>query len=138
MADPESFSISSVAAEVRARMASLATAERRLDAEGVLSHFDSNPETVIYNDGQRLSYSDLAEGLLATFQHVKSIEGSYERMDVHPLAPDSALVSVEFREQVVDAEDESAASSGIATWLWRKQGEQWRIVYGHAEHYPDA
>jgi ketosteroid isomerase-like protein len=49
-----------------------------------------------------------------------------------------ALATGTFRESTTDAAGTSARVRGAASWLWREIDGRWRIVYGHADHYPDV
>jgi ketosteroid isomerase-like protein len=127
-----------IAVQVEGRMASFATAQRTRDAEGLLAHFRDVPEFHLYNDGQRIGYATMAAGVRAAFPTLRAIEGGFEGLEVLVLAPDAALATAAFREAVTDAAGETRRMRGAASWLWRHAGGEWRIVYGHVDHYPDA
>ena len=127
-----------IVAAVEARMRSFEDAQRARDAEGLLAHFAPSAEFHLYNDGQRLPYEVMAAGVRQAFPSLRSIEGGFEGLTVLVLAPDAALATAAFREAVTDASGETARRRGAASWLWRRQGGEWRIVYGHVDHYSDV
>ena len=120
--------------DLTARMKSMQHAEQNLDAPALLEHFSEEPDFCLYSDGQRIDFVTLAEGITATYDEVKSITGSIGRMEVRILSPQHGLVSAEFREVVVTAEDRESSSTGVATWLWQRNGTTWKIVYGQIGH----
>ena len=108
-----------VVAAVEAAMKSFASAERARDAERLIAHFAPVADFHMYNDGQRVTYEAMTAG-------VRQV-----------LGPEAALVSAAFRETVVDGSGATTRTRGAASWLWRRIDGQWRIVYGHVDHYPE-
>ncbi len=118
-------------------MQSFAAAERALDADGLIAHFAPVPEFHVYNDGQRLDYEAISANVRNGFPSLRSIEGGFHDIQVLVLAPDAALVTAGFREVIADDAGSVTRVRGAASWLWRCIDGSWRIVYGHADHYPD-
>lgn len=118
-------------------MRSFEEAERARDAEALLAHFAAVPEFHIYNDGNRLSYDDMAGYVRATFPTLRSIEGGFVNLDVMVLASDAALTTGTFREATTDQAGKTTRVRGAASWLWRLINGRWLVVYGQADHYPD-
>lgn len=127
-----------IVASVRAEMRSFEAAERRRDAEGLLSHFAPGPEFHVYSDGQRLTYEAMAAGVRQAFPGLRSLEGGFHEVQVSVLGPELALVSAGFRETVTDSAGAVTRSRGAVSWLWRRADGRWRIVYGHVDHHPDV
>jgi len=126
-----------VTAAVLAAMRSFEAAERDRDAERLIAHFAPVPDFHVYNDGQRVSYEAMTEGLRQTLPTLRSIEGGFSDIHVIVLAEDAALATATFREAVTGADGQTARVRGAASWLWRRIDGAWRIVYGQADHYPD-
>ena len=129
---------SAIVAEVEGRIRSFESAQRARDAEGLLAHFASSAGFHLYNDGHRVGYEAMAAGVRLAFPSLRSIEGGFEGLGVLVLAPDAALATAAFREAVTDASGETHRLRGAASWLWRRIDGEWRIVYGHVDHYPDV
>jgi ketosteroid isomerase-like protein len=127
-----------VATSVERAMHSFEQAERARDAEALIAHFAAVPEFHIYSDGTRLSYDEMASYIRSTFPTLRSIEGGFVDLNVMVLAPDAALAAGTFREGTTDASGKTTRVRGAASWLWRQIDGRWLIVYGHADHYPDA
>jgi ketosteroid isomerase-like protein len=121
---------------VQQRIRSFEAAERALDAEKLVSHFSTRPEFYIYNDGQRLTYDVMAAAVRGAFPTLRSIEGGFEDLDIMVLSPDAVLVTAKFQETVTDRNGNQTVQHGAASWLWRRAVGEWRIAYGHVDHYP--
>jgi ketosteroid isomerase-like protein len=52
------------------------------------------------------------------------------------LAPDAALATALFAEAITAKDGTVVRQRGAATWLWRERDGEWKIVYGHVDHYP--
>jgi uncharacterized protein (TIGR02246 family) len=124
-----------IRALVDQRMQSFEAAERALNAEQLIGHFA--PDFYIHNDGQRLSYDEMTTAVRAVFPTLRSIEGGFSDVNVAVLAPDAALTTATFQETVTDRAGARVRQRGAATWLWRYREGEWRIAYGHVDHYAD-
>jgi ketosteroid isomerase-like protein len=122
---------------VESRMRSFEAAERALDTDRLIAHFALVPEFLVYNDGQRLNHAAITANLQSGFPTLRSIEGGFENIHVFVLAPDAALAAAEFSEVITDRTGTVTRVRGAASWLWRVINGEWKIVYGHADHYPD-
>ena len=123
---------------VEQAMQSFEQAERERNAEALIAHFASIPEFHIYSDGKRLSYDAMAAYIREVFPTLRAIEGGFVDLDTIVLAPDAALVTGTFREATTDASGNTTRVHGAASWLWRQINGRSLIVYGQADHYPDA
>ena len=121
---------------VQQRVRSFEAAERALDAETLVSHFSAEPEFYMYNDGQRLTYEVMSSAVRGAFPTLRAIEGGFENIDIMVLSPDTALATATFQETVTDRDGDKVIQHGAATWLWRHVEGEWRIAYGHVDHYP--
>jgi len=84
------------------------------------------------------SYNEMTGFIRKTFPTLRSIEGGFDDLSVIVLAPDAALAAGTFRESTTDASGNTTRVRGAASWLWRQINGRWLIVYGQADHYPDA
>ena len=127
---------SQVVAAVQQRMRSFEAAERALDVETLLSHFSSSRDFYMYNDGQRVTYAVMSEGVRTVFPTLRAIDGGFEGLEILPLATDAALATARFRETITDIGGKQTVQHGVASWLWRHEDGEWRIAYGHVDHRP--
>jgi ketosteroid isomerase-like protein len=122
---------------IEQRLASFEAAERALDAAALLDHFSDEPGLYMYNDGQRVAFATIATGLTTTFPTLRALDGGFDDPDVHVLAADAALVTALFHETITAQDGSVVSQRGAATWLWRLRHGEWKITYGHIDHYPD-
>lgn len=120
---------------VEQRMHSFEAAERALDAEALIAHFAGGPEFYIYNDGHRLTHEMMAAAVRKAFPTLRGIEGGFMDLQVMALAPDVALATARFQETITDSQGNQTRQQGAASWLWRQTAGEWRIAYGHVDHY---
>jgi len=52
------------------------------------------------------------------------------------IGPDAALSSFHFRDSIVTKSGELIRTQGPTSFVWERRGDEWRIVYGDADHYP--
>ena len=126
-----------IAQSVEQALRSFADAERALDAERLIGHFAAVPDFHLYNDGQRLSYEAMTAGVRSAFPTLRSIEGGFHDIQIIVLAADAALSTATFQEAVTDRTGRTTRQHGAASWLWRRMGGTWRILFGHIDHYSD-
>jgi uncharacterized protein (TIGR02246 family) len=121
---------------VERAMASFEDAERALDAGALVQHFVGAADFYMHNDGQRLTRDAIAAGVAQAFPTLRSLEGGFSGLQIHVLAPDAALATALFAEAITAKDGTVVRQRGAATWLWRERDGEWKIVYGHVDHYP--
>ena len=122
---------------IESRMASFEAAERSLDAEALLAHFSNARDFYMHNDGHRLAFDEVAAAVRGAFPGLASLEGGFVGLDVQVLTKDAALATARFRETITTADGTKISQRGAASWLWRRKGDNWKIAYGHVDHYPE-
>ena len=53
-----------------------------------------------------------------------------------PLGDDTALAGASFTRVLTDTAGAVTRDWGTVTWVWIRDGEQWRLIHGQAVHYP--
>ena len=124
-------------AAVEAAMRSFEAAERARDPERLVALFAPVPDFRVYNDGERITYDVMVAGVRQTFPTLRSIEGGFSGLHVIVLSSEAALATTSFHEAITDQTGSTVRAHGAATWLWRRIDGDWRIVYGHVDHYPE-
>ena len=131
----ESAQRDAIVAAVIARVRSFEAAERARDPERLLAHYASAPECRFYHDGRRASYDIIAAGVRGALPGVRSLEVSYDDVEVLVISAAYALVSATFRrELVIDSTGATIQHQGGVSWLWHSIDGQWLIVHGHISH----
>ena len=118
--------------------ASFEDAERTLDAAALVGHFSDAGDFYMHNDGMRLTREEIVAGVTEAFPTLRSLEGGFSDIRIHVLAPDAALATALFQETITTQDGTIVRQRGGATWLWRQTAGEWKIVYGHVDHYPAA
>jgi ketosteroid isomerase-like protein len=126
-----------IVSTIQRRMQSFEAAERARDANALLAHFADVPGFRFFNDGHTVAYAQLAEMVRSTFPTLRALEGGFSDLQVLVLGPEHALVSAAFSESVTGWDGSTVKARGAASWLWRRIGSEWRIVYGQVDHRPD-
>lgn len=127
--DPDEVTI-----EVLHAVHALARADRTRDAQGVLSLLA--PDFYMYGDGERIDRATAARQIQDSLPKLQSFETDFEEIQVTPLAPDAALVSMTFRDRITDAQGNVTHTRGPSTFVWRLREGRWQIAYLDADHYP--
>jgi ketosteroid isomerase-like protein len=109
-------------------------AERSLDPERIIEFLA--PEFYMYSDGVRQDYETTAAQIRANMPSFQYFEPEWTDLEVTVLGPDGAVVSLQFRDSIVDGSGNLIQMQGPTTLAWRRIGSAWRIVYADADHYP--
>lgn len=123
---------------VTAGMNSYAAALRMLEAGPIMAHYLESPEFRLTSDGTmytRDAMRGVISGLAGTLSRM---EVTWESITVTPLAPDVGLAVAPFRTSNVAKDDTVSRVRGVATWVWVRRNGEWRMLYGHGDHYPDT
>jgi ketosteroid isomerase-like protein len=126
-----------IVSAVEARMRTFEAAERALDAEALIAHFVPGGGFYLHNDGERVSYHSVTGLVRNAFPTLRSIDGGFQAVDILVLAPDAALATATFRETITQNDGEVVRQRGAVSWLWRYLDGEWRLTYGHVDHYPE-
>ena len=94
------------------------------------------PECNMLIDGKRMAYEDLAAGSRAFMPSLDVFDTEWTDLQVIPISSTSAISSFLFRDSIVTKEGAVIQSKGPNTFLWQKRGDEWRVLYGDADHYP--
>lgn len=124
--------IGSVDSATRAFLA----AELARDPGRILAHIA--PDFYMYNDGGRAEYAVIASQIREMFPTLQRFESVWEDIEVTPLGRNHALVSLTFRDRVVDASGNVLRVRGPTTLVWERRADGWLIIYADADHYPDS
>lgn len=123
-----------VVASVDSAMHAFEAAERSRSAETLVGMLAPLPTFHVWNDGRRVDYQTLVDGVLAGFRSLRRVEGGFDSIEVTVLGRTAAVASSPFHEVVTDTSGSVSLISGVATWIWQKRGVRWQIVGGHVEH----
>ena len=94
------------------------------------------PECNMLIDGNRIQYNDLVEGARSFMPGLIVFHTEWKDLNIIPIDPNNALSSFIFEDSIVTNTGDIIRSTGPNTFLWQKRGDEWRIIYGDADHYP--
>lgn len=122
-----------VVASVDSAARSFEAAQRARDAVRTIAHLA--PDFYMYNDGVRVGYDSVAASIRRTMGGLRHLEPGFENLEVRPLGPEAALVSLTFHDSIVTDSGKTLTFRGPTTLVWERRGRDWLIVYADADHY---
>ena len=128
------FNKAEVEREVTAAVWAFHAADTSKNAQAVLDLLW--PEYTMLADGRRIAYSDVAAGSPAFMESLEVFHTEWTDLQIIPISEKAALSSFLFRDSLVNKAGEVTKKQGPNTFLWEKRGEEWRVLYGDADHYP--
>ena len=123
-----------MAVAVDSAVRSFRQAEVDRDAARAVAHLW--PEFYMYADGVRSDYESVRANILATMGSLSVFETEWTDVQIVPLARNSALSSFLFRDSIIAADGTLLQTQGPTTLVWERRGDEWRILYADADHYP--
>lgn len=129
---PQAPRLEPLQAELLATLDNYFAAVNARDPQKFLTFFiQSEDLTVIEDKDLRLSRKAFEAFVEAFFKDITEIQATWERRDVHPLTPESAVVTGTFRVKAKDAKGAPMAFRSAFTFVLVKQGTQWRVKHVH-------
>jgi len=83
----------------------------------------------------RDSLLSLIEGLGREFRRY---DVSNDVVEITPLAHDVVLAAVRFHTLQTDTAGVESRVRGTVTWVWARDGTEWRMIHGQSIHLPDT
>ena len=130
----DEFDAAEVRSEVSERVWEFHAADTARSAERVIALLW--PEYRMMVDGQPMSWDDVAAGARGFMPTLEVFHTVWTDLEVTPLEADLAISSFSFRDSIVDLSGVLTQSRGPTTLVWQKRGDEWRAIYGDADHYP--
>ena len=120
-------------AEIEEAVWQLHTADTSLNAQGVLDLMW--PESSMLVDGNRLSFNEISTGSKQFMSGLTLFHTVWEDLRVIRLSENTAISSFIFNDSIVNKEGAIIQSKGPNTFIWEKRDDQWKIIFGDADHY---
>ena len=118
-------------------MESIKKAADERDAEKLIALCLNSPEFAFFADGKGYSYDDFVKNEREDFSSWKSIQVRWDTVTAKVLAPDVVASYASFHQVLTAKNGAEAALKGDVTWIAVRRGGEWRLLYGHAWHFPD-
>ena len=121
-------------AEVEAAVWAFHAADTAKDAEAVIRLLW--PEYTMFADGSPVAYDDVVAGSREFMAGLDLFHTEWTDLRTTALGPDAVLSSFLFRDSIVTTAGDLIQARGQTTFVWQRRGGEWRILFGHADHYP--
>lgn len=109
-------------------------ADTSLNAAGVVGLLW--PEFTMLADGNRVSYEEVKTGSQAFMASLSTFHTEWEDLKITPLGDRHAISSFIFTDSIVAKDGTLTQARGPNTFVWEKRGEEWKVIYADADHYP--
>lgn len=119
------------------RMHDYVAAVQSMDPQRVSSLYADDPDFLVYSDGQRFTRAGLLALVGDMGSVLRSLEATWDTIEVTPVGRDAALAAARFRRTLTDTAGVAAHDWGTVTWVWARRAGQWRLIHGHGVHYPE-
>ena len=119
------------------RMHEYAVALESLDTSRVAPFYVESGKFTSYFDGQRMTRKSLLEAIENLSSTLVSFKAEWDTIEVTKLGDRSALAAASFNRTYTDTAEVTINDWGAASWIWVYEDNQWRLIHGHAVHYPN-
>ena len=109
-------------------------AELAIDTTAVMAHMW--PEFSMYQDGQRADYPTIMDQIRTTMPGLEVFHAEWTDIQIRALGAHVAVSSFHFRDSIVTLQGDLIQAQGPTTLIWERREDQWRLIYGDADHYP--
>lgn len=123
---------------VTSGMASYAVALGTLKGDQVTGHYVKGGEFRLVSDGKSYSRADIQNVIDGMAKVARGSEVTWDTIAVTALGPDAALAVAPFHRTDTDTAGKVTRIWGVASWVWVRRDDKWRMLYGHGDHYPDT
>ena len=131
--EPPLYDPSVVVAEVEGAVWRFHAADTSRSADGVIALLW--PEYEMLVDGRRQTYEEVVRGSREFLGDLALFHTDWTDLRVTPIGPDAAVASFQFSDSILTRSGELIRSRGPTTFLWVRRGDEWRLLYGDADHY---
>ncbi|MEQ9414468.1 MAG: DUF4440 domain-containing protein [Cyclobacteriaceae bacterium] len=118
---------------MKSQVNSFQAADTTLNSKGVLDLLW--PEFTMLSDGNYITYDDVSKGSKAFMSSLESFNTKWDSLRITPLGNDHAISSFIFTDSIVSKDGTITQSRGPNTFVWEKRNEEWKVIYGDADHY---
>lgn len=123
-----------IIAEVTKAVDRFHAADTSRDAAAVVSLLW--PEYTMMVDGNRITYETVASGSKEFMASLALFHTEWTGLEIIPTSESTAISSFMFRDSLVFKNGTVTQSRGPTTLVWQQRDDQWRAIFGDADHYP--
>jgi len=134
VSEVDSRDLSYVINEIETVVWALHTADTSMNAEGVIDLLW--PEASMLIDGNRMSYEEISDGSRQFMKGLTLFHTEWNDLQIIPVTENAAISSFIFIDSIVNNQGSITQAQGPNTFMWIKRKDEWKIIFGDADHYP--
>tara|TARA_B100000497_G_C7660360_1_gene397724 strand:- start:10 stop:429 length:420 start_codon:yes stop_codon:yes gene_type:complete len=134
VSEVDSKDLSYVINEIETVVWALHAADTSMNAEGVIDLLW--PDANILIDGNRMTYRELSEGSRKFMKELTHFHAEWNDLQILPVSENAAISSYIFTDSIVNNQGIISQAKGPNTFIWQKRNDEWKIIFGDADHYP--
>jgi len=123
-----------VVKEIKSQLDAFHKADTSLNAEAVIDLLW--PEYLMLVDGNYVSYDEISGMVSGYMETLKTFHTEWNEIRVIPLSDKHAISSYIFQDSIVTKDNNTTRSRGPNTFVWEKRADEWKVIFGDADHYP--
>jgi len=120
--------------EVKLQVDAFHAADTSLNAQGIIDLLW--PEFTMLVDGNHTVYEDVKTGAKTFMASLEIFHTDWKDLKIIPMGKDHAISSFIFTDSLVAKDGTITQARGPNTFVWEKRNEEWKVIYGDADHYP--
>lgn len=94
------------------------------------------PEFTMLADGNHIVYEDVKRGTKAFMDSLETFRTEWKDLKIIPISRYHAISLFIFTDSLVAKDGTITQSRGPNTFVWEKRNDEWKVIYGDADHYP--
>jgi ketosteroid isomerase-like protein len=133
--------IAQIKSDIIKRSEKHATDLENLDFKSVMTFYANTQDFIVFGDGyywgDYLTIEGLWKDLLGKDGWKKMLKWKLKNHKIHVFSKDAASYLVEFDHEHIEANGDTARSSGCFTYGMQKVDGDWKAVTAHVSHIPE-
>lgn len=94
------------------------------------------PECSMLIDGNRISYTDISKGSKEFMGSLVLFHTEWQDLQIIPISQNVGVSSFIFKDSIINESGVLTQAQGPNTFVWQKRDNEWKVLYGDADHYP--
>ncbi len=120
--------------QVKDKVGEFHKADTTLNAKGILDLLW--PEFTMLVDGNRITYQDVKASTKGYMASLETFHTEWDDLKIIPIGNHHAISSFIFTDSIVAKDGTITKNRGPNTFVWERRKEEWKVLYGDADHYP--
>ncbi|NNE15675.1 MAG: hypothetical protein HKN51_11900 [Saprospiraceae bacterium] len=125
---------SNIIEQVKEKVYAFHTADTSMNANAIVDLLW--PEYTMLVDGNYVNYENIKSAAYTFMASLKTFHSEWKDLRIFPPGQNHAISSYTFIDSLVAKDGTITKSRGPNTFVWERRGEEWKVIYGDADHYP--